>query len=117
MSMPTLSDLRRMAGDMETLERQAARATQLAEQLRKCGGYKHIGEWLARRSGYGTTDYDGMVKLLEDALIEFSPAILEAIARRQELAAHEAMTAAVMKRAQLGTFVALESAPTQGSAS
>lgn len=117
MSMPTLTELRQMAGQLKQLEHQAQQADERAAQLRKCGGHKHIADWLYRRvSTYRDQDYDGLTKLLEDALVEFGPAILEAMARRQELAAHEAMTAAVMKRAELATFVTLEPAKSGSAA-
>lgn len=110
MSMPTLKDLSQMADKLKALERQAQQATERASTLRACNGKAHIGEWYFARvhDSYYRNDYDGFTKLLADALIEFSPVILETLARRQELAAHEAMTAAVMKRAELATFVQIE---------
>lgn len=111
MSIPTLAELRRMADELASLEAKAKAANERVESLRKCGGYQRIDIWLSSRISFmRDRDYDGLTKVLQDALSEFGPAILEALARRQELAAHEAMTAAVMKRAELGTFVTLETA-------
>jgi hypothetical protein len=109
MAIPTLTDLRRMESDLNALEHAAARAQQRADQLRKCGGHKTINDWLAQRVAYlRGADHDGLTAILEGAMAEFTPAILEVLARRQELAAHEDMAKAVMKRAELGTFVTLE---------
>lgn len=107
MAIPTLNALHGMQQSMRDMERAAERATKTAATLRNCGGYKSILEWGYSRRGYGSNDYDGTTKLLEDAMAEFGPAILEILAARQELIAHESMTQAVLKRAELATFVSL----------
>jgi hypothetical protein len=107
MAIPTLNALHDMQQTMRQLEQKAERATLKAATLRACGNQKSILEWHRGRTSYGSQDYDGITKLLEDAMAEFGPAILEILAARQELIAHEAMTQAVLKRAELGTFVSL----------
>lgn len=108
MAIPTLKALHGMQHEMNALEQSAKRAQRVAKDLRACGGHKSILEWHRNRtSGYSHGDYDGITKLLEDAMAEFGPAILEILAARQELLAHESMTQAVLKRAELGTFVSL----------
>jgi hypothetical protein len=110
MAIHTLNDLRKLHATMLDLEQRAKRSHDVAEKLRKCGGYKDILAWRNSRIGaYRDTDYDGITKLLEDAVAEFGPAILEILAARQELISHEAMTQAVLKRVELSTFVMLES--------
>lgn len=108
MEIPTLAELQRMQHTMQQMERDAEQAKQRAGILRKCGGHKSIFDWhRSRTNGYDSRDYDGITKLLDEAMAEFGPAILEILAKRQDLIAHEAMTQAVMKRAELGSFVSL----------
>lgn len=109
MPIPTLNDLHKLQHTMRELEQQAKSASEVAITLRKCGGYQDIFQWHRARTGYGDRDYNGITKLLEQAIAEFGPAILEILAARQELIAHESMTQAVLKRAELGAFVTLES--------
>jgi hypothetical protein len=107
MAIPTLKALHGMQQSIRDMERAAERATQIAATLRKCGGHKNVLEWHRSRIGYSSQDYDGITSLLETAMAEFGPAILEILAARQELMAHESLTQAVLKRAELGTFVSL----------
>ena len=108
MGIPTLAELHKMQQKMRDLEEAAKHARRKAESLRSCGGYSTILEWHRRRTdSYSSNDYDGTTKLIVDAMAEFGPAILEILAARQELIAHESMTQAVLKRAELGTFVSL----------
>lgn len=113
MPIPTLNELHLMHGTIKSLEREAETATSVAAQLRTCGGRANLLEWwLYRRQGYDARDYNGITALLTDAMQnEFGPAILEILAKRQELTAHNAMTQAVVKRAELGSYVTLETEP------
>lgn len=107
-AMPTLADLRRMESELFSLEQRAKKSNERAQMLRQNANADKVLDYLSNRlrgSGYDYLDLDAT---LRDAMVEFGPAILEVLAKRQDLAAHQAMTEAVMKRAELGTFVQLE---------
>ncbi len=104
--MRTLNELHTLHDTVRKLGQQAERATDMANSLRRCGGYTDIFEW-HRESIHYRID---TANLLADAMQEFGPTILGILAARQDVLAHEAMTQEVLKRAELGAFVKLEPA-------
>lgn len=113
MATPTLNELHKLQSSITDLEREATSAQRRATQLRSCGGKSNLfAWWLDRTSGYGSRDYDGLTQLLVAGIEEFGPRMLEILAKRQDLIAHQSTYDASLKRSELGVYVALESPPT-----
>lgn len=102
--MRTLSELQKLAAEVSALERQADRARHVIDALRRQapeGALQFIVDTTR------APDYVSSRDPVLEAARELAPLILTVAIARQELVAHEAMTNAVLKRAELGAFVQL----------